>query len=412
MATAMRPASQRVVITGMGAISALGHDAPSHWNALREGCSGIAPLEHARAPDLRVRVAAQVRNFDPATHFDERLLAVLDRVSQFAILAAREAVATSGWEPSSTPSPRIAVIIGTGTGGETSRDEESRKLYADRAARIHPFSIVRAMLSAPTSHVAVANHATGPVFAVSSACASSNHALAQAALLIRAGVVDVAIAGGAEACLSYSVLKAWEAMRVLADDTCRPFCQQRRGLVLGEGAGMFVLESLAHAEARGASPLAELAGSGMSSDAGDLVAPSADGAAAAMRAALADAGLAPDTVDHINAHGTGTAANDVTETRAIRDVFAAHADRIAVTSTKSMHGHALGAAGALELVATLGAIRDGSVPPTANFLDHDEACDLDVVTGTARPMAIRTALSNSFAFGGLNAVLALAAMRG
>jgi nodulation protein E len=404
---ANRPATPRVVITGMGAISALGHDAGQHWQALLAGHAGIAPLDHPRAADLRVRVAAQVRDFEPARHFDDRTLPLLDRVSQFALLAAREAIAASGWDPATTPAHRIAVIIGTGIGGETSRDDECRKLYAEGAARVHPFSIVRAMASAPASHVASACHATGPVFAVTSACASSNHAIAQAMLLVRAGIVDVAITGGAEACMSYSVLRAWEAMRVLADDTCRPFCAQRKGLVLGEGAGMFVLESAAHADARGAAALAELAGAGMSSDAGDIVAPAAEGAAAAMRAALADGGMVPGDIDHINAHGTGTAANDVTETRAIRDAFGTHAERIAVTSTKSMHGHALGAAGALELVATLGALRDGVVPPTANFIDRDGACDLDIVTGEARRLPIRAALSNSFAFGGLNAVLAL-----
>ncbi|KJV29715.1 beta-ACP synthase [Luteibacter yeojuensis] len=397
----------RVVVTGMGAISALGHDAHAHWRALLAGQSGIAALDHPRAAELRVKIAAQVRAFEPARHVDDRTLPLLDRVSQFALLAAREAVTAAGWDPETTPGPRIAVIIGTGIGGETSRDDECRKLYAEGAARVHPFSIVRAMASAPASHVASACHAMGPVFAVTSACASSNHAIAQAVLLLRAGVVDVAVTGGAEASMSYSVLRAWEAMRVLADDTCRPFCAQRKGLVLGEGAGMFVLESATHAAARGATPLAELAGIGMSSDAGDIVAPSADGSAAAMRAALADAGMRPSDVDHINAHGTGTVANDVTETRAIHDAFGTHAARIAVTSTKSMHGHALGAAGALELVATLGALRDGIVPPTANFLDRDGACDLDIVTGGARRMAVRAALSNSFAFGGLNAVLAV-----
>lgn len=402
-----RAPDQAVVITGMGVISAVGHDVPSFWDAVKVGRSGIAPLQHPRAADLRVRIAAQVRDFDAARHFDERSLGLLDRVSQFAVVAAREAVAESGWTPSSTPGPRIAVIIGTGTGGETSRDEECRRLYAEKAERVHPFSIVRSMASAPASHVARAFGATGTVFAVSSACASTNHAIAQAALLIRSGMADIALAGGAEACLSYGVLRAWEAMRVLADDTCRPFCRQRRGLVLGEGAGMFVLESRAHAHARGATVIAELAGVGMTSDAGDIVAPSSEGASAAMRAALADAGMQPSDIDHINAHGTGTAANDVTETRAIRDAFGPYAERIAITSTKAVHGHALGAAGALELVATLAAMRDGIVPPTANFLDRDPACDLDIVTGSARSLAIRAALSNSLAFGGLNAVLAL-----
>lgn len=409
MNTVARAPDQAVVITGMGVISAVGHDAPSYWDTVKAGRSGIAPLQHPRAADLRVRIAAQVRDFDAARHFDERSLGLLDRVSQFAVVAAREAVAESAWTPSSTPGPRIAVIIGTGTGGETSRDEECRRLYAEKAELIHPFSIVRSMASAPASHVARAFRATGTVFAVSSACASSNHAIAQAALLIRSGMADIALAGGAEACLSYGVLRAWEAMRVLADDTCRPFCRQRRGLVLGEGAGILVLESRAHAQARGATVIAELAGVGMTSDAGDIVAPSSEGASAAICAALDDAGMEPTDIDHINAHGTGTAANDVTETRAIRDAFGAHADRIAITSTKAVHGHALGAAGALELVATLAAMRDGIVPPTANFLDRDPACDLDIVTGSARSLAIRAALSNSLAFGGLNAVLALRA---
>ncbi|QWT20443.1 beta-ketoacyl-[acyl-carrier-protein] synthase family protein [Bacillus sp. NP157] len=399
-----RPA---VVITGMGAIGALGHDAPTFWQGLVAGRSGIGALEHPRAAELRVHVAAQVRGFDPAASIDARSLALMDRVSQFAFVAAREAVAQAGLDISTVAPTRIAVIVGTGVGGETSRDEESRRLYAEGAVRVHPLSIVRSMASAPASHIATAFGAKGPVFAVTSACASANHAIAQAALLIRAGMADVVIAGGSEACLGYAVLRAWEAMRVLADDTCRPFCEQRRGLVLGEGAGMFVIEPAAHAGRRGASPLAELAGVGMSSDAGDIVAPSSDGAAIAMQAALADAGMAPGDIDHINAHGTGTAANDVTETRAIHAAFGTHAGRIAVTSTKSMHGHALGAAGALELVATLGALREGIVPPTANFLDRDPACDLDVVVGEARRMRVRAALSNSFAFGGLNAVLAL-----
>jgi nodulation protein E len=401
------PEASRVVITGMGAVSALGNDADKLWQALAAGRSGIDVLVHPRSDDLRVKVAAQANDFNHRNYLDERAISLMDRVSQFAVVAAREAVAQANLPAFGAKGARVAVIVGTGVGGETSRDEESRKLYAEGAVRIHPLSIVRTMSSAPASHIATAFRSTGPTFGVTSACASSNHAIAQAALLIRAGIVDVAIAGGAEACLSFGVLRAWEAMRVLAEDTCRPFSLQRRGLVLGEGAGMFVLESLAHATARGAQPLAELAGIGMTSDAGDIVAPSADGAAAAMAAALDDAGLAPGDIDHINAHGTGTLANDVTETQAIHRVFGECVSRIAVTSTKSMHGHALGAAGALELVATIGALRENLVPPTINFIDADPACDLDVVVNTARRVDLRAALSNSFAFGGLNAVLAL-----
>lgn len=406
-----RLAEQRVAITGMGAVSALGNDATSLWDGLKAGRSGIASLVHPRSTDLRVNVAAQVRDFDPSSCVDARTLTLLDRLSQFALVAATEAIRQAALSVDSvTKASRVAVVIGTGIGGEISRDEESRKLYAEGAARVHPLSVVRAMPSAPVSHIAMAFGAKGPSFGVTSACASSNHAIAQAAMLIRAGVVDVAIAGGTEACLSFAVLRAWEAMRVLADDTCRPFSLRRRGLVLGEGAGIFVLESLAHARKRDHPILAELAGIGMSSDAADIVAPSADGASRAMLAALDDAGLAANEIDHINAHGTGTAANDVTETAAIQATFGGHATRIAVTSTKSMHGHALGAAGALELVATIGALREGIIPPTINFLEADPACALDVVTGAARSTTIRSALSNSFAFGGLNAVLALRSM--
>lgn len=401
--------SRRIAITGMGAISAFGEGAAPLWQGLREGVSGIRPLRHAQGDRLRVRVAAQVpESFDPARLFDERVLPMLDRTSQFALAAANEAIAQSGLDFTADGlGARTAVVIGTGVGGETTQDESSRRLYAENAVRLHPLTIARVMANAPASQISMAHGLRGPVFAVSSACASSNHAIAQAAMMIRAGVADVAVTGGAEACLSYGVLRAWEAMRVLADDTCRPFSSGRRGLVLGEGAGIFVLESMDRARARGATVLAELAGFGMSADAGDIVAPDPAGGGAAMALALADAGLQPQDVDYINAHGTGTPANDPAETRAIRQVFGAHADRLAVSSTKSMHGHALGASSALELVAVIGTMRDGVVPPTANYEQPDPACDLDYVPNAPRRMPVRAALSNSFAFGGLNAVLAL-----
>jgi nodulation protein E len=403
------PASRRVAITGMGAISPLGVGAEALWQGLREGRSAIGPLHHPDAERLRVKVAAQVPDsFDPAANIDERTLPMLDRTSEFALHAAREAVAQSGLDfRQGQLGLRTAVIVGTGVGGETTQDEQSRRLYGENAARAHPLTIVRLMTNASASHISIAWGLRGPTFAVASACASANHAIIQAAQMIRWGLADVAITGGTEACLTYGALKAWEAMRVLADDTCRPFSINRRGLVLGEGAGIFVLESMEHAQARGATILAELAGSGMTADATDIVMPSADGAAAAMRQALDDAGLAPQDVDYVNAHGTGTQANDVTESRAIRLAFGAHAERLAVSSTKSMHGHALGASGALELVAVIGALRDSVVPPTANLDQVDPACDLDYVPNVGRPMPVRAALSNSFAFGGLNAVLAL-----
>jgi len=399
---------QRVVITGMGAVSALGHTAKETWAALREGRSGIGPITSLPRESLRFGIAAEVRDFDPLKHFDEKRVILLDRVSQFALVAAREAIAQSGIDfRHEDLGDNTAVIIGTGVGGENTNDEASRRLYADNNPRLHPLTIVRLMANAPACQISIEHGLTGPAFATVSACASSNHAIAQAFHMVRSGVADAAVAGGTEACLTMGAVRAWEAMRVLADDTCRPFCKQRRGLVLGEGAAVFVLETLERAQRRGATILAELAGAGMSADAGDIVFPSDVGAAKAMQRALADARLAPEAFDYINAHGTGTPANDPTETKAIRRTFGTHADALAVSSTKSMHGHALGAAGAIELVATIGAIRDSVIPPTANFIDADPVCDLDYVPNAAREKPVRAALSNSFAFGGLNAVLAL-----
>ncbi len=399
---------RRVAITGMGAICALGHDAASTWMALREGHSGIGPIANIPTELLHVKIAAEVRGYDPAAHFDSKKLVFLDRVAQFALIAAREAVAQSGLEfKASGLGERSACIIGTGIGGENSHNEQSQRFYGDKNPRVHPLAIVRVMANAPACHVGMEFGLTGPSFAVVSACASANHALAQAFDMVRSGKVDCAVTGGSEACITVTTVKAWEAMRVTADDTCRPFCKQRRGMVLGEGAAIFVLEEWEHARARGATILAEFAGSGMSADASDLVLPSVDGAAKALAAALADAQLEPEDVDYINAHGTGTPANDPTETKAIRRVFGARADRLAVSSTKSMHGHALGAAGAIELVAAIGALRDSVIAPTANFIDPDPECDLDYVPNTARDQSVRAALSNSFAFGGLNAVVAL-----
>ncbi|MEP6633800.1 MAG: beta-ketoacyl-[acyl-carrier-protein] synthase family protein [Luteimonas sp.] len=398
----------RIAITGMGAVSAFGLGAQPLWNAMRDARSGITALVPPEgATGIRMQVAAALHGFNPAEHFQPQRLTLLDRTAQFALLAAAEAVAQSGLKIDAGTAMRAAVVVGTGIGGELTRDEQSRRIYRDNAERVHPMSIVRVMTSAAASQVSIALGCRGPVFTVSSACASSNHAIAQAALMLRHGLADVAIAGGTEACLSLPAIRAWDAMRVVADDTCRPFCAQRRGLVLGEGAGMFVLETFAHARARGAVVLAELAGLGMTADAGDIVAPSADGAAEAMRLAVCDAALNPVDIDYINAHGTGTPLNDPTETAAIRQAFGKHADRLSISSTKGVHGHALGAAGALELVAVINALCEQTVPPTANFLDPDPACDLDYVPNTARTMPVRAALSNSFAFGGLNAVLAV-----
>jgi nodulation protein E len=399
---------RRVAITGMGAICALGHDATSTWAAMREGRSGIGPIANIPTELLNVKIAAEVRGFDPAAHFDSKKLPLLDRVSQFALVAAREAVAQSGLEfKASGLGERTACIVGTGIGGENSHNEQSRRFFGDKNPRLHPLTILRVMANAPACHVGIEFGLRGPAFAVSSACASANHAMSQAFDMVRSGRVTVAVTGGTEACVTETTMKAWEAMRVTADDTCRPFCKQRRGMVLGEGAGIFVLEEWEHAKARGASILAEFAGSGATADAVDMVFPAEATVARAIELALIDAGLDAADVDYINAHGTGTPANDPTESRAIRRVFGAHADKLAVSSTKSMHGHALGAAGAIELVAAIGSLRDGVIPPTANFIDPDPECDLDYVPNAAREKPVRACLSNSFAFGGLNAVVAL-----
>jgi len=400
---------RRVAITGMGAICALGHDAAATWAAMREGRSAIGPITNIPTDLLNIKIAAEVHGFDPLAHFDSKRLVLLDRVSQFALIAAREAVAQSGLDfRAGARGERTACIIGTGIGGENTHNEQARRFYEEKNPRVHPLTIVRLMANAPACQITMEYGLTGPSFAVVSACASANHAMAQAFEMVRSGKVDFALTGGAEACITVTTVKAWEAVRVTADDTCRPFCKQRRGMVLGEGAGVFVFEEFEHALARGARVLAEFAGAGMSADAGDIVLPSETGAARALTAALADAGLNANDVDYVNAHGTGTPANDPTESGAIRRVFGARADALCVSSTKSMHGHALGAAGAIELIAAIGALREGIIPPTANFIDADPDCDLDYVPNVAREKPVRAVLSNSFAFGGLNAVVAIA----
>ena len=313
---------RRVAITGMGSISSLGHDAGEQWRAMREGRSGIGPITNIPTDLLNVKIAAEVRGYDPLKHFDSKRLILLDRVSQFALIAAREAVAQSGLTFSeSNIGERTACIVGTGIGGENTHNEQSQRFYGDKNPRVHPLTIVRLMANAPACQITMEYKLTGPAFAVVSACASANHAMAQAFDMVRSGKVDFAVTGGTEACITVPTVKAWEAVRVTADDTCRPFCKQRRGMVLGEGAGIFVLEEYEHARKRGATILAEFAGSGMSADAGDIVLPSETGAAKALAGALRDARLKAGDIDYINAHGTGTPANDPTESKAIRRVF-------------------------------------------------------------------------------------------
>lgn len=396
-------------MTGLGAICALGSDVPRMWAALCEGRSGIARIESVDVSGLRFQNGAEVRNLDTSEHFDPARVDLLDRFAQFAVIAAREALRDSGLELTLELRERTAVFTGSCLGGQSTQDAAFVELYQRNSGRVHPLSIPRTMANAGASQISMEFGLTGPCCTMSTACSSANHAIGQAFWMVRAGIVDLAIVGGSEAPFSRGHLKAWEAMRVVAPDTCRPFSRDRGGLILGEGGAMLVLEPLEAARARGARIRAELSGFGMSADAHHVTQPTVDGPARAMRAALADAGLTPEQVGYINAHGTGTRGNDSAETRAIREVFGAHADRVAVSSTKSMHGHALGAAGALEAVATVLALENGILPPTANFTAPDPECDLDVVPNRARAAWPEAALSNSFAFGGLNAVLAFRA---
>ncbi|MGP8243989.1 MAG: beta-ketoacyl-[acyl-carrier-protein] synthase family protein [Bryobacteraceae bacterium] len=398
---------RRVAITGLGAICALGRKVEDVAAALRAGCSGIRPIETVDTSQLRFTAGAEVPGYSHQPYFDDRPADFLDRFAQFAVIAAREAVADSG--VSLTPELRetAAIVTGSCVGGQSTEDVGFRDIYKLGLNRVHPLTIPKTMANAGASQISMEFGITGPSFTISTACSSAGHAIGQAFWMVRNGITDVAIAGGSEAPFSFGILKAWEAMRVVSTDTCRPFSRDRRGMILGEGAAMLVLEPMEAARARGARIHAELVGFGMSADASHITQPSAAGAARAMRAAMRDAAIEPDAIGYINAHGTGTLANDLTETAAIRTVFGAHAGKLPVSSTKSMHGHALGAAAALECVATVLALRDGVLPPTANFLGPDPECDLDVIAKQARLCEVEWALSNSFAFGGLNAVLAL-----
>jgi nodulation protein E len=398
----------RVVVTGLGAVTPLGQTVASYWANLQQGVAGFGPITVAATPEeLSQKVVAEVKNFDPLKHFEERQISTLDRVSQFAVVAAREAIAQAAITFDMPLSLRTATIIGTGVGGQTTLDDSFRRVYRENKSRVFPLTIPKLMANAPASQISMFCGLRGPAFAVASACASATHAIGLAFHMVRSGQVDCAVTGGTEACITFGTVRGWEAMRVMAPDACRPFSIGRKGLVLGEGAAMLVLEPLERARARGADILGEIVGFGMSADAADLTAPDLGGMTRAMEGALTDGKLAAPDIQYINAHGTGTAANDLTETQALHRLFGAHAGKLAVSSTKSMVGHALGAAGALEMVAILLAVRESIVPPTIGYLGPDPACDLDYVPNKARAMTINAALSNSFAFGGLNAVLAV-----
>lgn len=398
---------RRVVITGQGTINALGRTAPETYDAMRNGVCGIGPLSFDNVDRLSIKIGGQITGYDPTDRFSRQEINLYDPFTQFALIAAEEAISQSGLVFEEELSEFSGVILGTAGGGLQTQDENYRTVYEEGKNRVHPFVVPRLMNNSAVSHVSMAHSLKGPSFTVSTACASSNHAMGQAFQLVRSGAAKVMITGGAESMLCFGGIKAWEGLRVMSNDGCRPFCKTRNGMVQGEGAAIFVFEDYEHAKARGADILAEVIGFAMSSDAGDIVTPSIGGARRAISGVLRDAGINPEDVGYVNAHGTGTTANDKTECAALREVFGAHADTIMVSSTKSMHGHVIGGTGAIELLACLSAVKDGVVVPTVGYSTPDPDCDLDVVPNTARDANVDVAISNAFAFGGLNGVIAL-----
>ena len=400
---------RRVAITGAGTINALGHDVPSTLTALREGRCGIGPLDIRDVDRLAIRIGAQVRGWEPESCFNRQDIALYDRFTQFTMVAARQAVEQSGLDCRGKLGLDCGVVFGTAGGGVNTWDENYRTVYEEGKNRVHPFVVPKLMNNAAASHVSMEYALRGPSFTVATACASSNHAMGLAFQMVRSGAARAMITGGAEAMLCFGGIKAWEGLRVMSKDACRPFSANRNGMVQGEGAGVFVFEDWEHAKARGADILAEVAGFSMTSDAADIVMPNQSGAERAITGALHDARLNPEDVAYVNAHGTGTAANDKTECAAVAHAFGHHADRLMISSTKSMHGHCIGGTGAVELLACILALREGVVAPTIGYQEPDPECALDVVPNVAREARVTAVLSNAFAFGGLNAVLALRA---
>jgi beta-ketoacyl-acyl-carrier-protein synthase II len=402
---------RRVGITGVGVFASVGKDVETFFSNLTNARSAVRRIQQFDPSSLGVQIGAEIPDYKPADYFPLKRLDLLDRFSQFGLLAAREAMQSSGIEVREEERPRFGVVTGSGMGGVQTFDGECQNLYAKHATRLHPFTIPKMMHNAITSQICMEHGAQGPSFSTSTACSSAGHAIGEGFHLVKYGIADMVLAGGSDAPITYSMLRCWESVRVLANGNgdpsraCRPFSADREGFVMGEGAAMLLLEELEHAKQRGARIYAELTGFGMTSDAAHITQPSVDGPARAMRMALQEGETSPEDVDYINAHGTGTKLNDVTETQAIKQVYGEHARKLAVSSTKSMHGHVMGATGAVELLAAVLAIGRGVVPPTANYTRPDPQCDLDCVPNEAREMPVRVAMSNSFAFGGLNAVL-------
>ncbi|WP_158790544.1 beta-ketoacyl synthase [Granulicella sp. L60] len=412
----------RVVVTGLGCITPIGNTVADFRNSLFSGTTGIAPFPpypeaplreaHDKTQGLRFTQSAAVKDFDPRQHLDSGIVVATDRTTHFAIVAARQAAAESQLTNHYAPD-KIAIIVGCACGGRQAEETETAKLYT-RDARVHPLTVVRTMASAGASNISIDQKITGPALNISTACSSATHAIGLAFQMVRSGMVHAAIAGGHEAPLTFGFLRAWDSMRVVSPTQCRPFSANRDGMTLGEGAAMLTLETLESAQARNAKIYAEIVGFGASADASHITQPHAEGAASAMRQALADATVttegacgALEDVGYISAHGTGTQANDTTEAAAIHQFFGDLAPHIPISSTKSLHGHSIGASGALEALATVLAIHEGLLPANTGVTEIDPAIQLDVILGSPRKATPKLALSNSLAFGGLNAVLAL-----
>ncbi len=401
--------TRRVVVTGTGAVTPIGVGVDAYWASLKSGVCGVAPIERFDTEDLYITIAGEVKNFDPRACLRrlkrDKVLPHADRYSQFAGVAACEAMDQAGIEAPMEDGSRAASIIGSGAGGLVTFETAYRDLFIHKKKATHPFTLLRVIGSSASAHVGIEYGITGPTFGTVSACSTAAHAIGLLFDFIRRGVVDIGIAGASESVLNYGTMRAWQAMRVLSPEGCFPFSKNRNGTVLAEGCGLLVLEDLERARDRGANIIGEVLGFGMTSDAKDMVNPDIEGPCEAMRMALKDANLGPSDITYLNAHGTATAINDVNETRAIKRVFGNSVQDLSISSTKSMHGHLLGAGGGIEAIACLSSMAEGVVPPTVGYTEADPECDLDYTPNAARSREVNFTMSNSFAFGGLNAVL-------
>ena len=394
--------ARRVVITGTGVVSSIGIGIDDFWSSCKAGKSGIGPATSYQTDDLQIKIAGEVKGFEPRELLDSKQFWLSDRYSQFAGVAATEAIKQSGIEMPLSPQEgaKAACIIGTGIGGISTMESSYRALFEQKKRATHPLTLLRTIGSSAPAHISIEFGITGPCFGVVSACSTATHSIGLVYQMIKQGLVDFGLGGAAEASLAWGTTRAWQGMRVLSPDGLFPFSKHRNGTVLGEGAGILMLEEYQRAKQRGADILAELKGFGMTADAADMVNPSIDGTAGAMQLALQDSGLTPSDIDYINAHGTATTVNDVNETRSIKRVFGNVAKDVPISSTKSMHGHALGAGGGIEAIACLKAMQDNFIPPTIGFDQPGDECDLDYIPNHGREKEVNYTMSNSFAFGG------------